>query len=214
MGKQHDFAQACCLTSFHRTVMAHLLNLVAGVLMHAGAQSSDMADSSMHQGFLSKYSGSDASKTSLSDYHKFVTHRFNHMKYGGAPDALSHHNGLGEFDASTMVTKPAHPAAPAQDSMALMSAWEQPMIAKNDFDPPNIVDKEEEEKAAQKVFAKHSSMAVGLSAIGVSLLTLAAMLEVRMRRGLQQTTTLASSSGHESTCLQSWHQCPLTTSWS
>merc|ERR1719327_222018 len=39
-------------------------------------------------------------------------------------------------------------------------------------------------------------MPIGMSAIGVSLLTLAAMLGVRMRRGLQQATACASSDGH------------------
>merc|ERR1719331_3100749 len=41
-------------------------------------------------------------------------------------------------------------------------------------------------------------MEIGMSAIGISLLLLAAMLGVRMRRGLQQATTFASSGGHES----------------
>merc|ERR1740127_198300 len=49
-----------------------------------------------------------------------------------------------------------------------------------------------------KVLASHNSMPIGMSAIGVSLLALAAMLGVRMRRGLQQATTFASSDGHES----------------
>jgi hypothetical protein len=62
---------------------------------------------------------------------------------------------------------------------------------------PKIVDKEEQ-RAVQKVLATDNSMRIGMSAIGVSLLTLAAMLGVRMRRGLQQATAFASSGGHES----------------
>jgi CspA family cold shock protein len=56
----------------------------------------------------------------------------------------------------------------------------------------------EEDRAVQKVFANDNSMPIGMSAIGVSLLTLAAMLGVRMRRGLQQATAFASTGGHES----------------
>jgi hypothetical protein len=129
--------------------MAHLLPLLAGLLVFAGAHASDVADRSMHQGFLSQYMGSDASETSRVDYSKFVTSQFNHMKNGGAPDALSH------------------------------------------------VEKETE-RAMQKEFANDNSMSIGMSAIGVSLLTLAAMLAVRMRRGLQQAPAYAGSGGHES----------------
>jgi hypothetical protein len=58
--------------------------------------------------------------------------------------------------------------------------------ALEDFNPSKIV-KEEEEKSVQKLTNDHS-MPIGMSAIAVSLLTLAAMLGVRMRRGLQQAT--------------------------
>jgi peptide methionine sulfoxide reductase MsrA len=131
--------------------MALFLPLVAGLLMFAGAHASDVADRSMHQGFLSQYMGSDVSKTSLDDYNKFVTPRFNYIKHGGA-----------------------HKTGGAK-----------------------IVDKEEE-RAMQKVLANDNSLPIGLSAIGVSLLTLAAMLGVRMRRGQQQATAFASRNGHES----------------
>jgi len=134
-------------------VMAHLLQLVAGLLMLAGAHASDVADRFMHQGFLSQYMGSDASKTSLDDYNKFVTARFNHMKHGGAPDALSHHNGPAEHGPTIVFDKSA--------------------------------------RAVQQVVANDNSMSIGMSAIGVSLLTLAAMLGVRMRRGLQQEADMS-----------------------
>jgi DnaJ-domain-containing protein 1 len=176
--------------------MAHLLPLVAGLLMIAGTHASDVADRSMHRGFLSKYLGSDASKTSLGDYNKFMTPRFNHMKHGGAPDALSHHNGPAEHAPATVFGKSADPTALAQDVMAFTSVKGKPLITK-DFNTPKIAD-EEEERAMQKVPANHNSMPIRMSAIGVSLLTLAAMLGVRMRRGLQQATAFASSNGHES----------------
>jgi len=137
--------------------MSHLLPLVAGLLMLADAHASDVTDSSMHRGFLSKYMGSDASKTSLGDYSTFVTPRLNHLKHGGSPDALSYHNGAAEHGPATVFDKSPHPTAPAQDSMA-----------------------------------------IGMFAIGVSLLTLAAMLGVRMRRGLQHASAFASSDRHES----------------
>jgi hypothetical protein len=72
-----------------------------------------------------------------------------------------------------------------QDSMAFTSVRGEPLITK-DFNPPKIVDKEAE------------SSPIGMFAIGVSLLTLAAMLGARMQRGLQQATAFASSDGHES----------------
>jgi len=75
------------------------------------------------------------------------------MKHGGAPDALSHHNGPAEHGPTTVLDKSA--------------------------------------RAVQKVFANDNSMPIGMSAIGVSLLTLAAMLGVRMRRGLQQVADMS-----------------------
>jgi hypothetical protein len=176
-------------------VMAHFLPLVVGLLMLAGTHASDVADRSMHQGFLSQYMGSDASKPSLDDYNKFVTPWFNHMKHGGALDAPSYYNGAAEHDPATMFDKAAHPTTPAQDSMAT-SVRREPLIAK-DSNPSKIVDKEEV-RAAQKVFANDNSVPIGMYAIGVSCLTLAAMLGVHMRRGLQQATAFASSGGHES----------------
>jgi hypothetical protein len=125
---------------------------------------------------------SDALKTSLDDYNKLVTPPFNHMKHGGAPDAQSHHNGPAEHVPATVFDKSAHPI--------------EPLITK-DLNSPKIVAKEEE-RAVQKVLAIDSSMSIGMSAIGVSLFMLAAMLGVQMRRGLQQATAFASNGGHES----------------
>jgi uncharacterized protein with ATP-grasp and redox domains len=48
----------------------------------------------------------------------------------------------------------------------------------------------------QKVLINDNSMPFGMSSIGFSLLTLAAMLGLRMRRRLQQATAFASSGGH------------------
>merc|ERR1719388_681519 len=45
--------------------------------------------------------------------------------------------------------------------------------------------------SVQKLLTNNNSMPIGMSAIAVSLLTLAAMLGVRMRRGLQQATDMS-----------------------
>merc|ERR1719375_171134 len=177
--------------------MAHFLPLVAGLLMLAGTHARDVADHSMHQGSLSQYIGFDASKSSLDDYNEFLIPRFNRTKHGGKPDALSNHNGGAEHGPASVIGKSAHPTAPVQDSMALASIRGEPLIAK-DFIPSKIVDKEEE-GATQKVFVNDNSVPIGMSAVGVSLLMLAAMLGgIRMGRGLQQATAFASSGGHES----------------
>merc|ERR1719333_94552 len=100
--------------------------------MFAGVQASDVTNMAhVTDGFLSKHMGSDASATSVGDYNKFAMHRFNHMTHAGAPDALSHHNGLAEhglaiydsrqgvagISASTVFDKQAH-AALAQELKA------------------------------------------------------------------------------------------------
>jgi len=55
---------------------------------------------------------------------------------------------------------------------------------------PKIADKEEE-RATQKLLANDNNMPLGLSALGVALLTLAGLLGVRMRRGVQSAADLA-----------------------
>mgnify|MGYP003328861020 CR=1 FL=1 len=80
--------------------------------------------------------------------------------------------------------------------MAFTSVRGETLITQ-DFNPTRIVDKEEE-RAVQKVLANDSSMPIGMSAIGVSLLALAAILGIRMRRELQQAAAFARSVWHES----------------
>jgi hypothetical protein len=60
-----------------------------------------------------------------------------------------------------------------------------------DFELQAMANKEED-KDVQKMLTKASDMPIGLPAIGVALLSLAAMLGVRMRRGMQS----GDSSGH------------------
>merc|ERR1719460_3119061 len=59
---------------------------------------------------------------------------------------------------------------------------------------PKIADKEEE-RATQKLLANDNNMPLGLSALGVALLTLAGLLGVRMRRGVQPAADLAMAHG-------------------
>ena len=69
--------------------MAQLAVLMAGLLLIAESNASDVADRSALQGFLSKYErfGSDALKSSVRDYDKFITPSFNRVKPGNGLDA-------------------------------------------------------------------------------------------------------------------------------
>merc|ERR1719353_2778487 len=73
-----------------------------------------------------------------------------------------------------------------------MPARGETSIRAKDFDPPKIENSEEKE-AAQKLVAHDSNDLISLSAICIGLLSLAMMLGVRLRRGLQPATVLASS---------------------
>jgi len=133
--------------------MAHALPFAAGVLILAGAQAGDVADRSMHSGFLSQYMGSRSSKTSMGDYNKLVTPQVSRMKPGGALDAL---------DEALEEHKDVNPS---EKHGGALDALDEALEEHNDH-----------------------SMPIGMSAIAVSVLTLAAMLGVRLRRGLQQAT--------------------------
>jgi len=69
----------------------------------------------------------------------------------------------------------------AQNPMGFASAREQSFGSTNDLDLPKIADKGEQKAA------NDNNMPMTLPAIGVALLALAAMLEVRLQRGLQPT---------------------------
>jgi len=61
-----------------------------------------------------------------------------------------------------------------------------------DFEPQKV-EGMEEDKDVQKLLTNESNMPVGLSAIGIALLSFAVMVGVRMRRGVQPAIVLASS---------------------
>jgi magnesium-protoporphyrin O-methyltransferase len=106
-------------------------------------------------------SGSDAPKSSISDYDKFVAPSLNRVDVGGA-GALSSHSFPAEPDPNTGVS---------------------------------TFTSRKEKQAVQKLLANDSSNPITLSAIGIGLLSLATMLGVRLQRGLQPATVLASSGG-------------------
>jgi len=65
--------------------------------------------------------------------------------------------------------------------------------SRTDSEIQKMADKEED-KDVQKLLNSESNMPIGLSAIGFALLSLAAVVGVRMRRGMQPA--IASSGGH------------------
>merc|ERR1719305_1929861 len=78
--------------------------------------------------------------------------------------------------------------------MTFTPARGETSIINKDFDPPKIASREEKQ-AAQKLLANNNNSPISLSAIGIGLLSLVTMLVVRLRRGLQPATILASSGG-------------------
>merc|ERR1719310_1125364 len=117
-------------------------------------------------------SGSDALQSSMSEYGNFITPKFDHVKHGNGPDALSYHNNLAEHGPFTTVDdKPMlHPAIQVQDSMAFMPARGETSISNRNFDPPKIASREEKQ-AAQKLLANSNSSPISFSAIGIGLLS-------------------------------------------
>jgi hypothetical protein len=166
-------------------MMAYPLALLAGLLVVANGQIHEAADRSKHRGFLSKYVrfGSDISKTSRGTYDEFMAHHLQHLKDPSlASLGSSSAHGHTEHD---LATKDYH-----------LLGGNGAIPSRNyHFDSPRIADKKEEE-TVQNFSVNQSSMPYGVSAIGVALLSLAAMLggRLRMRRGMQPVA-LASSGG-------------------
>jgi len=99
--------------------MAQLAVVMAGLLLVAETQASDIADRSIPQGFLSKYMSSESSdsKSSMINYDKFITPNVNRI----------------------VDDKPVlHPATQVQDSVAFAAASGEPSIGTKDFDPPKM----------------------------------------------------------------------------
>jgi hypothetical protein len=91
--------------------------------------------------------------------------------------------------------KPAHLTAPTQDTMEVSPVQAGAFRTSNDLEPQKIANKRED-KDVQRMFTNASNKLMGLSAIGTALLSFAAMVAVRMWRGMHQAIAVVSSSGH------------------
>jgi len=146
--------------------MAQLAVLIAGLLLIAEAQASDVADSSTFQGFLSKnmLSGSDVSKSSMNDYDKFIVPNLNRIE-----------NGNGQRGEIASASKGDIPVTVVDDKPAA-------------FGMPKVADREEQQ-AVQKLLANigvsGSSNPISLSAISIGLLSLGMILGFRLRKALE-----------------------------
>jgi hypothetical protein len=89
--------------------MVQLAVLMAGLLLIAESQASE-------EGFLSK---SDATKSSMNEYDKFIIATVNRGKHGNGPDALAHHNNLAEHGPAVADIK-AVPNMAARDNDSSM----------------------------------------------------------------------------------------------
>jgi hypothetical protein len=176
--------------------MALLAGLGAGLLVVVVSQASYDTDRSSPQGFLSQYLpfGSDAWRTPLDHYDKFINPSRNPRKHGNGPGALSHPRNPAEHSAATDDSYGGK-AVLDMDDMPFTNSRDKPLfpIAQaQDFDLSQTAAKEE--GAVQKLLATGSNVTpIILSAIGVALLGLV-MLGVRIHRGLRPATTLVSSS--------------------
>merc|ERR1719333_1375056 len=95
----------------------------------------------------------------------------------------------------TYSDKPVHLARANHDTMDFTSAQAGAFRTSKDLEPQKIADKDED-KDVQKMLSNESNKPIGLCAIGVALLSFAAMVGVRMRRGMQPPIALVSSCGH------------------
>jgi hypothetical protein len=151
-----------------------------------------------------------------------MAHHLKHMEQIGWREASSNHNGVaeggsvivgsphpdrnwdggGDFAAPivdshfmTYSDKPLHPMSNSQDTMGFTSGRAGVFRSSKDFQLQKTTEMEED-KDVQKLLTKESQKPAGFSAIGVALLSLAAIVGVRMRRGMQQAIAVASSGVH------------------
>jgi photosystem II PsbU protein len=164
---------------------------------------------SISQGFLSKYNlrGADASQTSASDYNKLITPNFQHktgsktIPHGLAkddldlthPTAISHGLAKDDLDLSLPAAQEHGAAQVRKESMAFTSASAQPVISTQDLEPSKIAEREEQQ-SVQKLLGSFDNMPIILLAIGVALLSLATVVGVRIRRGLQSASVRSDMS--------------------
>jgi predicted unusual protein kinase regulating ubiquinone biosynthesis (AarF/ABC1/UbiB family) len=152
-----------------------------------------VSDHSALQGFLSKYEppGSDASKSSIIGYDKFIIPRKTFTSHVNGNDGEIAGQSIGTSPLTIVDDQPIlHPTSQVRDSMAYT-----PWINAKDIDPPKIAEKEVEQVVQKIVNDSDSYKTISLSAIGIGLLSLVLMIGVRLRRGVQPATALTSSSG-------------------
>ena len=95
----------------------------------------------------------------------------------------------------TYSDKPAHPTALTQDIIEFTPTQARAFRTSKALEPQKTADKDED-KDLQKLFTNASNKPIGLSAIGVAVLSFAAMVGVRMWRRMQPAIALGSSGGH------------------
>merc|ERR1719247_1640369 len=133
-----------------------------------------------------------------------MAHHLKHMEHKGRPEVSSDRNDLAEeapatptVDSPFMIysSKPAHPTAPTQDRLEFTPAQAGALSTSMELEPQKIADKDEDQDV-QKLFTNASNKPIGLCAMGAALLSLAAILGVRVRRGMRPSIAIASSDGH------------------
>jgi hypothetical protein len=143
--------------------MAHCAVVIAGLVLVAKSQASDVVD---------------RSRISKSDYSKFLTPSLNRVEHEHGPDVLSSHNYLAELGPATggMQSsnmngnyKPiSHPTRPLT---ALTATREEPPISTKEFGPPKIADREEKQAAQKPSSNNYGPWAAVGKPIGLLLLS-------------------------------------------
>jgi len=107
---------------------------------------------------------------------------FSGVQASDIADGSKSHAFLSKYISPVMTYSdmPVHPAGPTHDTMDFTSAQAGAFRTSKDLEPQKMADKVD----------------IGLCLIGVALLSFAAMLGVRMRRGMQPLVALASSGGN------------------
>jgi hypothetical protein len=191
--------------------MAQLAVFIAGLLLIAASQASDVVDRSKPQGFLSKYMSSGASfapRAALPATRTVVFSGEDYASMDGPDMRLANRQGIARmmpFLESKQVSSSPNVVlreqaqarrdtskSPVRDYDKFITATFNHVITNRE---QKVADKGED-KDVQKLLSNESNKPIGLCAIGVALLSLAAMVGVRLRRGMQPLIALSSSDGH------------------
>jgi drug/metabolite transporter (DMT)-like permease len=176
--------------------MVLLVAFLAGLLVLV--ESSEKAVHSNPRGFLSQYlpSGSDATRIPFDQYDKFVVPNRPHPATGES-HVVKAISDMGDKSFTIVSDKPFHATSQAQNSMGFRAAREESLLSAKDFELANRDGREEAEDVQTLLTNSNGNTPIALSAIGVGLLSLLAMLGVRIWRGLQSSSVLASRGAFE-----------------